>query len=44
MTEHKHGEMNIEVQQTTFDGMLQAMIRVSIVSIGLLIFIAIVNG
>ena len=44
MTEHKHGEMNIEVQQKTFDGMLKAMIRVSIVSIGLLIFIAIVNG
>ena len=44
MTEHKHSEMNIEVQQKTFDGMLKAMIRVSIVSIGLLIFIAIVNG
>jgi len=44
MTEHKHGEMNIEVQQKTFDGMLKAMIRVSIVPIGLLIFIAIVNG
>ena len=44
MTEHKHGEMNNEVQQKTFDGMLKAMIRGSIVSIGLLIFIAIVNG
>ena len=44
MTEHQHGEMDIEVQEKTFDGMLKAMTRVSIASIGLLIFIAIVNG
>ena len=44
MTEHKHGEMNIDVQQKTFDGMLTAMIRVAIVSIGGLICMASVTG
>lgn len=44
MTEHKHGEMNIEVQEKTFDGTLKAMIRVAIGSLALLVLIAIVNG
>ena len=44
MSEHKHGEMNIEVQEKAFDGMLKAMARVAIGSLALLVFMAIVNG
>ena len=44
MSEYKHGEMNIEVQEKAFDGMLKAMARVAIGSVALLVFMAIVNG
>lgn len=44
MSEHKHGEMNIDVQEKAFDGMLKAMARVAIGSAALLVFMAIVNG
>ena len=44
MTEHKHGEMDIEVQEAAFEGLIKSMTRVAVVSIALLIFIAIVNG
>ena len=44
MAEHKHGEMNIEVQEAAFEGLLKGMTRVALASIALLIFIAIVNG
>ena len=44
MAEHKHGEMDIDVQEKTFEGFLKWSGYVAVVSIFLLIFIAIVNG
>ncbi len=44
MADHKHGEMNIEVQKKTFDGFVKAAIYVVSISIGLLLFIAMING
>ena len=44
MAEHKHGEMDIKVQEAAFEGLIKSMTRVAVVSIALLIFIAIVNG
>lgn len=44
MADHKHGEMNTEVQEKTFDGFVKAVTWSSIAIIVLLVFIAIVNG
>ena len=44
MAEHKHGEMNIFVQQKTFDGFITFVTRSVIVIALLLLFIAAVNG
>jgi len=44
MAEHKHGEMDISVQEKTFDGFMKMVTRGAIISICLLIFIGLVNG
>ena len=44
MAEHKHGEMNTEVQEKTFEGFIRASIWVAGVSVGVLIFLAIFNS
>lgn len=44
MAEHKHGEMDIEVQQKTFDGFMKWVVYSSVGIIVLLLFIAAVNG
>ncbi|QIE45731.1 aa3-type cytochrome c oxidase subunit IV [Pseudohalocynthiibacter aestuariivivens] len=44
MAEHKHGEMNIDVQEKTFEGFITASARVAMVSIAALIFMALVNS
>ena len=44
MAEHKHGSMDTSVQEKTFDGFLKYSIWVAVVSIGILIFAALVNG
>lgn len=44
MAEHKHGEMDISVQEKTFDGFVRYVSWGAAISIGLLVFIAIVNG
>jgi hypothetical protein len=44
MADHKHGEMDITVQEKTFDGFIKMVTRGSIACIALLIFIALVNG
>lgn len=44
MAEYKHGEMNIEVQEKTFEGFIKWVTWVAIGSISFLIFLAIVNG
>ncbi len=43
MAEHKHGDMDITVQEKTFEGFITWVTRVAIFSIGLLIFLAIFN-
>ena len=44
MADHKHGEMDIEVQEKTFDGFMKAVTWSSVAIIVLLLFITIVNG
>lgn len=44
MADHKHGEMDIEVQQKTFNSFMSMVTGGAIICIGLLIFIALVNG
>ncbi|WP_137703030.1 aa3-type cytochrome c oxidase subunit IV [Marimonas lutisalis] len=44
MSEHKHGEMNIFVQEKTFEGFIKFMTRSAIVIVLLLLFIALVNA
>lgn len=44
MADHKHGEMDISVQEKTFDYFLKFVTRGSIVCILALIFIGLVNG
>jgi hypothetical protein len=44
MADHKHGEMDIEVQEKTFDGFIKASTWVSGISIGILIFLALFNS
>jgi hypothetical protein len=41
---HKHGEMDIHVQEKTFDGFVKWMTRAAIISILALIFVALVNS
>lgn len=44
MAEHKHGEMDTTVQEKTYAGFIKASAWVAGISIGILIFMAIVNG
>ncbi|HCP80722.1 MAG TPA: aa3-type cytochrome c oxidase subunit IV [Octadecabacter sp.] len=44
MAEYKHGEMDISVQEKTFEGFMSMVTKGAIISILLLIFIALVNG
>jgi hypothetical protein len=44
MAEHKHGEMDIEVQKETFDGFIKFSTYVVYVVIAILIFMALVNS
>ena len=44
MAEHKHGEMDIETQEKTFDGFIKAVTWSSVAIIAVLIFIAMVNA
>ena len=44
MAEHKHGEMDISVQEKTFDGFMKYVTWGAIVSIALLVFAGLVNG
>lgn len=42
--EHKHGEMDISVQEKTFAGFIKGVTWGAAVSIGILIFLAIFNS
>lgn len=41
---HEHGSMDTSVQEKTFDGFIRVSIIVGCVSIGILIFMALVNA
>jgi len=44
MADHKHGEMNIDVQEKTFDGFIKMTTRATIAIIVFLIFLALVGA
>ncbi len=44
MAEHKHGEMDVSVQEETFAGFMRWSKNVAIASILILIFLAIFNS
>lgn len=44
MAEHEHGSMDIREQEKTFAGFMRAAVWVAAVSIGILIFLALVNS
>lgn len=44
MADHKHGEMNTDVQEKTFDGFMKIVTWTCVVIVLFLIFLAIVNG
>ncbi|MCK0121216.1 aa3-type cytochrome c oxidase subunit IV [Loktanella sp. F6476L] len=44
MADHKHGEMDITVQEKTFDGFIKMVTRGTIAIIVFLIFLALVGG
>nr|WP_325253614.1 aa3-type cytochrome c oxidase subunit IV [Amylibacter sp.] len=44
MAEYEHGKMNVTAQEETFDGFIRWSIRISVFSIGVLIFLALFNS
>ncbi|MCP5072378.1 MAG: aa3-type cytochrome c oxidase subunit IV [Rhodobacteraceae bacterium] len=44
MSKHEHGTMDTSAQEQTFDGFVRWTIRISVVSIGTLIFLAVFNS
>lgn len=44
MADYKHGEMDISVQEKTFDGFIKYVTWGAMVAIGILIFLAIFNS
>jgi len=44
MSDHKHGEMDISVQEKTFDGFMSMVTKGSIIIIVSLILLALING
>jgi len=44
MADHKHGEMDVSVQENTFNGFISMVTKGAIICIALLVFIALVNG
>lgn len=44
MAEHKHGSMDITEQEKTFEGFIKATIRVTVVCLLVLVFLAVFNS
>jgi hypothetical protein len=44
MADHKHGEMNTDVQEKTFNGFMSMVTKAVIVIIVALILLAMING
>lgn len=42
--QHKHGEMDVSAQEHAFDGFIRWSIRITCISIAVLIFMAIFNS
>lgn len=44
MSDHKHGTMDVSNQEKTFAGFIKGGIWLSVISIGILVFLAIFNS
>ena len=44
MVEHKHGSMDTKVQEETFNGFVSWSVKISLLSIGILVFMALVHS
>lgn len=44
MADHKHGEMDVSVQEKTFAGFMSMAAKASVLIVVILIFIALVNA
>ena len=44
MAEHKNGSMDTKVQEETFNGFISWTVKISLLSIGILVFMALVNS
>ncbi len=44
MADHKHGEMNIDVQEKTFEGFVKTVAWSCVLICVFLVFLALVNG
>jgi hypothetical protein len=44
MAEHKHGSIDTKVQEETFNGFISWTVKISLLSIGILVFMALVNS
>lgn len=44
MAEHEHGSMDITEQEKTFDGFMRMSVRVTVISIAALLFLAVFNS
>ena len=44
MAEHKHGSMDTKVQEETFNGFISWSVQISLLSIGIIVFMALVNS
>ena len=44
MAEHKHGSMDTKVQEETFNDFISWTVKISLLSIGILVFMALVNS
>ena len=44
MAEHKHGSMDTKFQEETFNGFISWTVKISLLSIGILVFMALVNS
>ena len=44
MAEHKHGSMDTKVQEETFNGFINWSVKISLLSMGILVFMALVNS
>ncbi len=44
MADHEHGKMDITTQEKTFEGFIRVSTWVTVISIGILLFLAIFNS